>query len=144
SHYLLKENGCFVFSTTTRQSFPSFQEQLHQFGNSRNIVNQLISFWIKRTLENALVPKNFSEIETRAKQHGFSILERRQLVTNIVFNNVQETYEFGKKGGWALSLLDYPWLPKSLMNKGALYILNHLHYPLKDQIVVEVVTLKKN
>ncbi|MBS0350146.1 MAG: methyltransferase domain-containing protein [Proteobacteria bacterium] len=144
SHYLLKENGCFVFLTTTRQAFPNFQQQLDQFGNTSNVINQIIHFWIKKTLENTLVPKDFTEIETTSKQNGFTIVDRHQLVTDVIFNNSHEIYEFGRKGGWALSLLNYPLVPTRLLYKGALRILNHLKYPLKDQIIVEVVTLKKN
>lgn len=143
AHYLLKETGSFILLTTTREAFPRVQEQVEQTRTGLNPWKKLLYFWMKKTLRATLVPKNFAEIELKASQSGFQILQYQQLKTQIVFNTPQEAQDFAEHGGWALSLIDYPWLPTFLLKKLARQMLHYISFPFHDQVIVEVISLQK-
>ena len=142
--YLLKKQGYFLLITTTMDAFPGAQKYVEQLSASNNPLKKLLYWWGKKTLQKVKAPKNFDDIKHHALTKGFEVVQRRQLITPMVFNNPQEAQEFGEKGGWAISMVDYPWMPVRLFKKIAIKSLDYLTFPFHDQMVVEVVLLKKS
>ncbi len=141
--YLLKKNGYFLLITTTMEAFPGVQKHVEQLGASNNLFKKLLCWWMKKTLQKVKAPKNFDDIKHHAQSKSFEVVQRRQLLTPMVFNNRQEGQDFAEKGGWAISLVDYPWMPVRLLKKIAIKSLDYVTFPFHDQMVVEVVLLKK-
>jgi ubiquinone/menaquinone biosynthesis C-methylase UbiE len=141
--YLLKKRGYFLLITTTMDAFPGVQKHVELLGASNNLFKKLLYWWMKKTLQKVKAPQNFDDIKRHAVTKGFEVVQRRQLVTPMVFNNPQEGQEFAEKGGWAISMVDYPWMPVRLLKKIAIKSLDYVSFPFHDQMVVEVVLLKK-
>ncbi len=142
--YLLKKNGYFLLITTTMEAFPGIQKHVEQLGASNNFLKKLFYWWMKKTLHKVKAPQNFDDIKYHAGARGFKVVQRQQLVTPMVFNSPQESQEFAEKGGWAISMIDYPWMPVRLFRKIAIKSLHYVTFPFHDQMVVEVVLLKKS
>jgi ubiquinone/menaquinone biosynthesis C-methylase UbiE len=140
--FLLKNQGYLMLITTTREAFGEVQKQVDRIGATINPWEKILYYWMKKTLQKTKVPRNFNEIQQQAWSYGFEVIQRRQLITSMVFNNPQQAQEFAEKGGWAISLIDYPWMPAPLLKKIALQMLEYIPFPFHDQMFVEVVLLK--
>jgi ubiquinone/menaquinone biosynthesis C-methylase UbiE len=141
--YLLKQGSYFCVITTTKNSFSALQEQVNEFRTSRSLQKKLMYHWMKRTIDKTKVPLNRQEMETISKKLGFKILNNQNLTFDLQANNPTEVTKFARDGGWALSLLDYKFVPVKLMNLGANRLSNYFHYPFKDQIIIECCIMQK-
>ncbi len=142
-NYLLDTRGYFAILTTTKKAFANAQAQAIALKKSFNPLKQLFYFWTKKTLAKTKVPDDREEIFKLAKDQGYEICQVQQLITAINFKNPDEVLEFAQRGGWALSLLDYRAIPTTILSKLGRWLAQTLNYPFHDQIVVEIVLLKK-
>lgn len=141
AQYLLKENGQFLLITSTQEAFSAVQKRVQEVGSSSHPWHRFQHWWMKKTLEKTLVPQSFDDIQRQAAAHHFQVLRHRTLTTPLVFNTSQEALNFAEKGGWAISLADYPWTPAVLLKKIARQMINYYTFPFHDQMIVEVVLL---
>jgi ubiquinone/menaquinone biosynthesis C-methylase UbiE len=139
---LLNSNGRFLLITTTREAFKAVQQQVEEIGKSKRFWSRMEYRWMKKTLEKTLVPKEFAEIKSQAKEMGYEVLSRRRITIPLAFNDAKEALNFAENGGWAISLADYPWLPIGLLKILARKMLKYYSFPFRDEMVIEVVLLR--
>lgn len=140
---VLNPDGRFLLITSTREAFKAVQEGIEEVGKRKSLWSRIEYRWMKRTLAKTLVPKEFADIKYLAQEQGFEILRRRRISIPLAFNTALEALNFAENGGWAISLANYPWLPSSILKMLARNILKNYTFPFRDQMVVEIVLMKK-
>ncbi|CAN5255843.1 class I SAM-dependent methyltransferase [soil metagenome] len=141
---LQKDRGLVSIFTTTFESFSGSRKNLDENFERRKLVGPVGKYFYQRAIDKTLVPKSYAEIKQIAEQQGYEIVSRQTLIEDLCFEDVAGVFEFGIKGGWFITAIDYPYVPYSVLYAFVkLFMHLYVTFPITDTINFEVLLLRK-
>lgn len=139
----LKPNGYICIATSTFESFTATQQQVHRLAKSFNPFKRFVGVTLQHSIKGALVPIDYNHIVETAKKMGFSLHKRKQLITELNFDNGEAFLEIALRGGWIVTLFEQVPIPSAIVYSIAKFLVHTFQFPFKDKCIVEVVMLQK-
>lgn len=144
---LLKPGGVVSICTTTRQNFPRMQEVGRAFAGSSNPIKRLLFRLNRSEISDCRVPQSGADIVQTGARAGFDVQAHDENRVDLVFEGTGQAFHFLYYGGWLAGSSPKRILPQWLV-KVSLWAtifacLRFLGVPFKDQVISEVVLLRK-
>lgn len=141
---LQKEHGLVSLLTTTFESFSESRKRLTSNFEKNKLIAPFSKYLYQRAIDKTLVPKSYAEIKQIAELHGYEVVGHQTLIEDLCFEDVAGMFEFGIKGGWFITAIDYPYVPFAVLHAFAkLFMHLYVTFPIMDTINFEVVLLRK-
>lgn len=144
AHRLIKEDGVFSVITTTHESFPVAQRHLADFIAKGGLISNIVGHYYKTVVKNTTVAADEESLLTAVKSHHFEILFHERIEIPMHFETLEELELFAIEGGWFISRLSIPMIPKSFLLQNLRRTFEKMFtFPYQDTHVIDVVMAKK-
>jgi len=126
---LLCRSGLFPVATITYASFPYPHETSVKIGVMKE----------EEILSGSWLPQDINTIKESLKGTNFELLEAQTMQQEIRFNNYDELYEFGMRGGWLTQFFS----ALNIVQIGIIKALGKNYYPFSDRFEGLIFLLQK-